>query len=177
MSLQLALLMIVSFAAASLAAAKYYSFARADLDRLRQQEYWTQRFRDGCREMLQDSRSSETDLRALLAFNDFILNPSVCLVVHRAYAELVATGSWAGSLDGENSSSVPDDHGLASRVGDTFLAGLMAVTYANLKWGEKTRGLMAHHYGNYREATKLATRAVRAVSQNGQDLPSDLVAA
>lgn len=176
MSLQLALLIIVSSAAAALAATKYYGFARADLERLRQQEYWTGRFRDGCRAMISDPRLPEADFRALGGLNGIILDPAACLEVYASYYKRVASGSRPGMDEDEDLPPLYDDD-FAQIAGNTYLSGLMAITYANLKWGEKTRGLMAHHYGNGREAANFATRAVKEVSQKAHSLPPDLVAA
>ena len=59
MTLQFALLIIVSAATAVLAAAKWHAFACAYLERLREQEHWVGRFARGARVILNDDRVPE----------------------------------------------------------------------------------------------------------------------
>lgn len=176
MTLQFALLIIVSVATASLMAAKWHAFACADLERLRQQEYWVGRFMRGAQLLLNDERVPTSLLSTLASLNHYLLERDACDLIFRIFSQpRRANGPFIRT---QEELALHDEHPeLARSIAETLFAGMMAITYTDLRGGDRARGAMARLYRGEAQVTELA-RAAREVAENDQHhLPPGLIAA
>ncbi|MCP1550732.1 MULTISPECIES: hypothetical protein [Methylorubrum] len=176
MSLQLALLIIVTAAAAALAVGKWHAFACADLDRLRQQEHWVGRFARGSRLLMDDDRVPQSFLETLAGLNAAMLDRSSTLLLYKVFTS-PDRPSQSTALNSDGTPFYEGDDALAQLVSETLFAAIMATSYADLRSGERARGAMARLYKGQAQVTDLASVAAREVTRSDHSLPPDLVAA
>ncbi|KMO27659.1 hypothetical protein VQ02_32800 [Methylobacterium variabile] len=175
MTLQFALLIIVSIAAAVLAAMKWHAFASADLDRLRQQEHWAGQFSRGARVLLNDDRVPKPLLETLARLNRYLLDPEACFLLYNVFTQ--PRGAAHPFTMAPEEIALHETHPeLAHAIAETLFAGLMAITYTDLRWGERARGAMARRYRGEAQVTELAV-AAREVVRSDHPMPPGLIAA
>lgn len=176
MTLQFALLIIASGAVLALAVNKWHEFACADLERLRQQEHWVGRFTRGARILMNDERVPREALETLATLNRFLLRRDACTVLLQMFTQ---PGGMSRSTDrsAEELEFFEMHPELARAISETSFAALMAMTYTDLRLGDRARGAMARLYRGEAQVTELATAAVREVTRNDHPLPPGLIAA
>lgn len=140
----------------------YTRWAKQDLRRLARYEHWTDRFFAAAKPLVSDPDTPPDVLDLLATVNDVITaKPASRLLYYTLKKQLLCPR--AASVDRPFEAFFAQRPELSEPFGDACYAGLMAITYLDRRWGERSRALLAE-LAEGKRRTAAIVQEVREVS-------------
>ena len=125
-------------------AAFYIGWAIADAIRIARYEYWSDRFFSSAKVLVENPDTPDRTINLITSMNEMLNKRGVTHAVYSIYQDvLLGNDKFGASQDSSVREFLQKRPEAMPHVDNVMHSGLLAMTYANLVFGEKARAVLA----------------------------------